>query len=63
MTAGNVIQMAERLKDESRVILLGLEDQKEPVDDNKKIEEVASLSAKDKEIGRMNSLRFIKKSY
>jgi chaperonin GroEL len=49
----NVIQLAERLKQEGTKIVDGLEAQKEPVDDNKKIEEVASLSAKDKEVGRL----------
>ncbi|MDD5710614.1 MAG: chaperonin GroEL [Candidatus Colwellbacteria bacterium] len=49
----NVIQLAEKLKQESTKIVEALEAQKEPVDDNKKIEEVASLSSKDKEIGRL----------
>jgi chaperonin GroEL len=49
----NVIQLAEKLKQESIRIIEALEAQKEPVDDNKKIEEVASLSAKDKEIGKL----------
>ncbi len=49
----NVIQLAEKLKQESTRIIEALEEQKEPVDDNKKIEEVASLSSKDKEIGKL----------
>lgn len=49
----NVIQLAEKLKQESTRIIEALEAQKEPVDDNKKVEEVASLSSKDKEIGKL----------
>ncbi|PIR98151.1 MAG: chaperonin GroEL [Candidatus Colwellbacteria bacterium CG10_big_fil_rev_8_21_14_0_10_42_22] len=49
----NVIQLAEKLKQESVRVIEALEAQKEPVDDNKKIEEVATLSSKDKEIGRL----------
>jgi len=49
----NVIQLAEKLKQESMRIIEALEEQKEPVDDNKKVEEVASLSSKDKEIGKL----------
>jgi chaperonin GroEL len=49
----NVIQLAERLKQESVRVVEALETQKEPVDDNKKVEEVASLSSKDKEIGKL----------
>jgi len=49
----NVIQLAEELKKASGVVVSELEKQKEPTDDNKKIEEVASLSSKDPEIGKL----------
>ena len=49
----NVIQLAEKLKSESKSIVAGLVEQKEAIDETKKIEEVASLSAKDKEIGKL----------
>lgn len=49
----NVIQLAEELKKISRQIVDELEKQKESIDDNKKIEEVATLSSKDKEIGKL----------
>lgn len=49
----NVIQLAEHLKKASEEVIKRLNDQGEPVDDNKKIEEVASLSAKDKVIGKL----------
>ncbi|OGY57107.1 MAG: molecular chaperone GroEL, partial [Candidatus Colwellbacteria bacterium RBG_13_48_8] len=49
----NVIQLAEKLQSESNKIVEALEDQKEPVDDSKKIEEVATLAAKDNEIGKL----------
>ena len=49
----NVIQLAEELKKISRQIISELEKQKELIDDNKKIEEVATLSSKDKEIGKL----------
>lgn len=47
----NVIQLAEELKKGSEVIIKGLESQRELINDNKKIKEVATLSAKDAEIG------------
>lgn len=47
----NVIQLAEELKRQSEEIIKELEAQKEEINDNKKIEEVATLSAKDSEIG------------
>ena len=47
----NVIQLAEELKGASKSIIKGLEDQRELINDNKKIKEVATLSAKDGEIG------------
>jgi len=49
----NVIQLAEELRKASKSVIDALEKQKEPTDDNKKIEEVASLSSKDKEIGKL----------
>ncbi|MEK7110823.1 MAG: chaperonin GroEL, partial [Patescibacteria group bacterium] len=47
----NVIHLAEELKKGAGAILKALEDQKEPINDTKKIEEVATLSSKDAEIG------------
>jgi len=49
----NVIQLAEELKLGSEAILKALEAQKELINDNKKIQEVATLSAKDEHIGRL----------
>jgi len=49
----NVIQLAEELRKKSEGIVKSLESQKELINDNKKIEEVASLSAKDKGIGKL----------
>lgn len=49
----NVIQLSEELKKGSDEIIKNLESQKELINDNKKIEEVATLSAKDKEIGKL----------
>jgi chaperonin GroEL len=49
----NVIQLAEELKKESHKIVKGLEDQRELINENKKIEEVATLSSKDAEIGKL----------
>jgi chaperonin GroEL len=49
----NVIQLAEELKRGSESVVKALEGQKEEINDNKKIEEVATLSAKDKEIGKL----------
>ena len=49
----NVIQLAEELKKGSEAIVKALESQKEEINDNKKIEEVATLSAKDNEIGKL----------
>lgn len=49
----NVIRLAEELNKASQQVILGLENQKELIDDNKKIQEVASLSAKDKQIGEL----------
>ncbi len=47
----NVIQLAEELKKGSEEIIKTLEKQKEEINDNKKIKEVATLSAKDGDIG------------
>ncbi|HEX4104087.1 MAG TPA: chaperonin GroEL [Candidatus Paceibacterota bacterium] len=49
----NVIQLAEELKKASVGVVKALEDQRELIDDNKKIKEVATLSAKDAEIGSL----------
>jgi chaperonin GroEL len=49
----NVIQLAEELKKGAKEILVALESQKEDINDNKKIQEVATLSAKDPEIGKL----------
>ena len=47
----NVIQLAEELKKASEAVVKALEGQRELINDNKKIKEVATLSAKDGEIG------------
>ena len=47
----NVIQLAEELKKASGAVVKALEAQREAINDNKKIKEVATLSAKDEEIG------------
>jgi len=47
----NVIQLAEELKKASASVVKALEGQRELINDNKKIKEVATLSAKDEEIG------------
>ncbi|MCL4399931.1 chaperonin GroEL [Patescibacteria group bacterium] len=49
----NVIQLSEELKRRSQVVIKALEDQKEEINDNKKVQEVATLSAKDPEIGKL----------
>jgi len=49
----NVIQLAKALEASIPAIVEGLEGQREIINDNKKIEEVASLSAKDKGIGKL----------
>jgi len=49
----NVIQLSEALKDQTEFVIKHLELQKEAIDDVKKIEEVATLSAKDKAIGAL----------
>ena len=47
----NVIQLAEELKKASESVVKALEGQRELINDNKKIKEVATLAAKDEEIG------------
>jgi len=47
----NVIQLAEELKKASVTVVKSLEEQKEQINDNKKIKEVATLSVKDAEMG------------
>ena len=49
----NVIQLAEELRKGSEAVVKELEQQKEDVSDNKKLQEVATLSAKDAEIGKL----------
>jgi chaperonin GroEL len=49
----NVIQLGEELKKASKGIIKLLEDQKELINENQKIKEVATLSAKDPEIGKL----------
>ncbi len=49
----NVIQLADELKSASKDVLKSLEKQRELINDNKKIQEVATLSAKDVEIGKL----------
>lgn len=49
----NVIQLSEALKDQADFVVKNLESQKESIDDVKKIEEVATLSAKDAAVGKL----------
>jgi chaperonin GroEL len=49
----NVILLADNLKQAGEAIVKQLEEQKEPINDSKKIREVASLSSKDKKIGEL----------
>ncbi|MBN2197587.1 chaperonin GroEL [Candidatus Wolfebacteria bacterium] len=49
----NVIQLAEELKKRSEIIIKGLEEQRELINDTQKIKEVATLSAKDAKIGAL----------
>lgn len=49
----NVIQLAEELKSAGQAIVKSLDAQKELINEAKKIEEVATLSAKDAEIGKL----------
>lgn len=49
----NVIHLAEELQRASKSVISGLEAQKELIDDLKKIQEVATLSSKDEEIGKL----------
>ncbi len=56
----NVIQLAEELKKGAETIVKALERQKEETNDNQKIKEVASLSAKDTHIGALIAEVFAK---
>lgn len=49
----NVIQLSEALKKASDEVIKALEAQKELIDADKKVEEVATLSAKNSEIGKL----------
>src|SRR3989338_8487979 len=49
----NVIRLSEELKSASNAVVKALESQSEAINDNKKIEEVATLSAKHPEIGKL----------
>lgn len=49
----NVIQLAEELKKGAQEVIAQLEKQKELINDIKKVQEVATLSAKDAEIGEL----------
>ncbi len=49
----NVIQLADELIKASEEVIKSLEEQKELINENKKIEEVATLSAKDSKIGKL----------
>lgn len=51
----NVIQLAEELRKGADLIIKNLEKQREVINDPKKIEEVAALSAKDQAIGKLIS--------
>ena len=51
----NVIQLAEELRASGEFVVGELEKQREVINDNKKIHEVATLSAKDKNIGALIS--------
>jgi len=49
----NVIHLADELMRESADVIKSLESQRESIDDTRKIEEVATLSSKDTEIGKL----------
>lgn len=49
----NVIHLSQDLARGAKAVLKNLEAQKELINDNKKVEEVATLSAKDEEIGKL----------
>lgn len=49
----NVIHLAEDLRKASEAVIRKLEEQRELINDNKKIQEVATLSAKDEGIGKL----------
>ncbi|PIT92235.1 MAG: chaperonin GroEL [Candidatus Harrisonbacteria bacterium CG10_big_fil_rev_8_21_14_0_10_42_17] len=52
-TGFNVIQLAEEIKRGSEAIIKKLENQKEEINDSKKVQEVATLSAKNPAIGKL----------
>jgi len=52
-TGFNVIQLAEELKKIGIAVATKLEEQREVVSDNRKVQEVATLSAKDGKIGKL----------
>lgn len=56
----NVIHLADEIKKESELVIKALEAQAEEVKEKKKIEEVATLSAKDAEIGKLIGEVFMK---
>jgi chaperonin GroEL len=56
----NVIRLADELKRQGEVIVRSLEKQSEAINDEKKIEEVATLSAKDEEIGKLIATVMVK---
>ncbi len=49
----NVIHLADELQKGAQIVIAGLEKQKEDINDPKKIQEVATLSAKNNEIGEL----------
>jgi chaperonin GroEL len=49
----NVIQLSEELKKAAEAVIKALEKQKEEINDNKKVQEVATLSAKNVDIGEL----------
>ncbi|MBI4086247.1 MAG: chaperonin GroEL [Candidatus Liptonbacteria bacterium] len=51
----NVIHLSEELKKGAQAVIKGLEEQRELINDNKKVREVATLSAKDAGIGELIS--------
>lgn len=51
----NVIHLADELRKASKAVIRGLEEERELINENKKIKEVATLSAKDEEIGGLIS--------
>ena len=52
-TGMNVIQLADELREGVAKVIKNLDARKEVINDQKKVEEVASLAAKNKEIGKL----------